>query len=77
MDFLKNLISILSNSNIDLSNILSMFGQNISSSQNNGGNLTNIVKLLSTVMSNTQTAPVPAKYKPLDYNEVYSSLLDE
>lgn len=77
MDFLKNLISILSNSNIDLSNILSMFGQNISSTQNNEGNLTNIVKLLSSVMSNTQTPPVPANYKPLDYNEVYSSLLDE
>ena len=74
MDFLKNLISMLSNSNIDLTRILSMFGQN-NSSQNNMGNLSNVINLLTNVMQNNQ--PTPTTYKPLDYDEVYLSILDK
>ena len=74
MDFLKNLLSIFSNSNIDLTRILSTFGQN-ESSQNNIGNLSNIINLLSNAMQSNQSTPTT--YKPLDYDEIYTSILDE
>ena len=77
MDFLKNIISMLTNSNIDLTRILSMLSQNNATPQNSESNLSNIIDLLSKFMPNTQSQSTPTNYTPLDYNEVYQSNLDK
>ena len=72
MDFLKNIISMLSSSNIDISSLLSAFGQNNSSTPTN---FSNILSLISSIFGqNTQNTSTKS-YSEINYDEIYASVL--